>query len=217
MKPVVVRMINSGIGGGDSMMTKKQNRKLHGKASLRLFGLAICLIAASLSIIGGNTLAYLKTGTATIENVFTPVIVSGSLGEDFSDGVTKTKVHVENTGTTDIYVRLMLLPYWIESATDNPVGKAAWTPGFTPNANWFLGTDGCYYYKPPLEAGKKTDLLYDGEIQLLNNEADGTHQVLEILAQIIQCGPAVNEAWPAVTVDQNGNLTPANSVGGGTQ
>lgn len=201
-------------------MTKRSAERERFRIFLRLFATLICLLAAALSIISDSALAYLKTESPGFENVFVPVIVSAEFEESFIKGKTKTKVYVRNTGNTSIYVRLMLLPYWVDNTTGSPVGKSAWTPAFEPNENWFQASDGCYYYSPPLEALTDTSMLYNGSIVLLNSTGDGTHQVLEILAQIIQCGPAVNTAWPAVTVDRDGNLIrveDSDSNGGGAQ
>ena len=97
---------------------------------------------------------------------------------------------------------------------DDESGNVSATPvGITPvinTADWFLGTDGIYYYKMPVAAkGETTNLLKDPITQ--PNAPAGCHLEVTVLAESIQAAPskAVEGAWTAVKVDGDGNLAPA--------
>lgn len=179
-----------------------KNRKVPVLSVVLLLLLVICMGV-------GVVFAAAFMQTEKVKNTFENAQASIEVKETFN-GTEKKNVYVMNTGSTTepkapaIYVRVKLLPYWYEIDRDHIVGKAAWTPSFTPGSDWVL-KDGYYYYKKPIEAGEPTSNLISS-ITLTDNKEDGTRQVLEILADGVQAVPteAVKEAWGINVV--NGNL-----------
>ena len=169
--------------------------------------LVIVLIGVLLLSIGfGTTWALASLKTAKVENSFTPAQVSIVVNETFSNGI-KENVSVTNTGKENdpaVYVRVKLLAYWYEQDSDHVAAKSAWTPSFTPGADWIKIGD-CYYYKKPVEATDSTSDLISS-ITLI--EDGGARQVLEVVAEAIQSNPAAAaiESW-GIAVDANGYIT----------
>ena len=156
------------------------------------------LLVVTLAISG--TVAYLVTKSEPVENKFTPSHVACQVTEDF-DGTTKSNVNVTNTGDTDAYIRVKLVSYRV-NAQGQHIGGTAAVPSFTPGENWKLHTDGYYYYTLPVAAGgfPNTPLIGVGEngITLISyNDVDGGKQVIEVMAEAIQSGPAyaVGQSW----------------------
>lgn len=166
--------------------------------------LSLCLIFA---LAVGTTFALLKASTAPVENTFTAAKSDIKIDEDVTGGQKKSIV-VKNTGTAVSYVRVKLVMNWVDD--DNNVSA---TPvGITPEitGNWFLGSDGNYYYKMPVAAGGETTNLLQTPITQGAAPA-GCHLEVTVLAESIQAAPskAVEGAWTAVKVDDDGNLAPA--------
>ena len=70
--------------------------------------------------------------------------------------------------------------------------------------NWFLASDGFYYYKKPIQPGEGVALVYEA-YQL--TEKDGFKMELEILSSSIQASDeAIDAAWPAVRINESGEL-----------
>lgn len=154
--------------------------------------LVICLAV-------GGAVAFLVAHTDEIKNIFNPANVEIKTHEDF-DGAVKKNVNVENTGDTDVYIRVKLVTY-MQDAGGNVTSAAASIPEFTYSDDW-LSIDGIYYYtKRVASKDKTTNLIGSDGIKL----EDG--QVVEVLAEAIQATPttAVENAW-GVTVD-NGLIT----------
>lgn len=163
------------------------------------------LLVVTLAISG--TLAYLVTKSDPVENKFTPSHVACQVTENF-DGTTKSNVNVTNTGDTDAYIRVKLVSYRV-NAQGQHIGGTAAVPSFTPGENWKLHTDGYYYYTLPVAPGEepKADLIGSIDLTGSYDDADGGKQVIEVMAEAIQSGPAdaVGKSW-GVTVE-NGVIT----------
>ena len=167
--------------------------------------LSLCLIFA---LAVGTTFALLKANTAPVENTFTAAKSEIKIDEDVTGGQKKSIV-VKNTGTAVSYVRVKLVMNWV----DDESGNVSATPvGITPvinTADWFLGTDGIYYYKMPVAAnnGETTNLLQKSITEPTDKPA-GCHLEVTVLAESIQAAPsaAVQGAWKVVKV-VDGNLT----------
>lgn len=169
-----------------------------------LFGRRGWILAMSLLLIMGigvgGTVAYLMTNTREVVNEFVPGEVEGKVEEDF-DNSKKTSITVKNTGNTECFVRLMLIPYWVDEDGNQKLGLAAWKPNFTINDSWFTDTvEGVtfYYYMLPVDPEKSTANLIgsNSKIELAVDE-DGNRQVLEVFAQCVQSTPkqAVADLW----------------------
>ena len=163
------------------------------------------LLVVTLAISG--TVAYLVTKSEPVENKFTPSHVACQVTEDF-DGTTKSNVNVTNTGDTDAYIRVKLVSYRV-NAQGQHIGGTVAVPSFTPGENWKLHTDGYYYYTLPVAPGEepKADLIGSIDLTGSYDDADGGKQVIEVMAEAIQSGPAdaVGKSW-GVTVE-NGVIT----------
>lgn len=159
------------------------------------------------TLIVGGTVAYLVTQVTPITNTFTPSQVTCAVTEDF-DGTVKRNVNVTNTGDTDAYIRVKLVTYRVNKDGQH-IGGTATIPSFTPGANWVKHGD-YYYYTLPVEPGESpaTPLIgEDGIVLSSYTDADGGKQVIEVMAEAIQSGPAkaVGESW-RVTITR-GNVT----------
>lgn len=171
--------------------------------------LSLCLIFA---LAVGTTFALLKASTDPVKNTFTAAKSEIKIDEDVTGGQKKSIV-VINTGTAVSYVRVKLVMNWVSDDENNPTISSE-PVGITPvinKADWFLGTDGIYYYKKPVAAkGETENLLQEGSpITEPTDKPAGYHLEVTVLAESIQAAPsaAVEGAWTAVKVGSDGNLT----------
>lgn len=169
--------------------------------------LSLCLIFA---LAVGTTFALLKAHTDPVQNTFTAA-KSGTHIDETLDGKQKTSIQVENTGTATSYVRVKLVMNWVDEN-----GNVSATPVNIPvvydMANWFLGSDGSYYYMTPVaQDGLTENLLQDKHpiTEPTEGKPDGCHLEVTVLAESIQAAPstAVEKAWPAVKVASDSSLT----------
>lgn len=169
-------------------------------ATLLLSGLLL------VTLIVGGTVAYLVTQVTPVTNTFTPSQVTCAVTEDF-DGTVKSNVNVTNTGDTDAYIRVKLVTYRVNKDGQH-IGGTADIPNFQPGgADWVKYGD-YYYYTQPVEPGESpaTPLIGEDGIRLISyTDTDGGKQVIEVMAEAIQSGPAkaVGESW-------NVTITPGN-------
>lgn len=164
------------------------------------------------SVVVGGSLAFLIDTTPSVKNTFEPTKITTSVEEEFNNGV-KTNVKIRNTGTTDAYIRAMVVITWKDAngnvCGETPVAGTDYTidpyafPSNLPNG-WFKGSDNFYYYKTPVAANGTTGNLINKIESSGEKVINGTTYYLnvEILASGIQSEPAaaVEEAWPAVEV-----------------
>lgn len=169
--------------------------------------LSLCLIFA---LAVGTTFALLKANTDPVTNTFTAAKSGTDIVEEL-DGSLKKSIIVQNTGTATSYVRVKLVMNWVDDKNNQVVGEpVAITPEI--NDDW-LEQDGIYYYKMPVAAvdakpdNVTTNLLKTPIEQ--SNAPEGYHLEVTVLAESIQAAPsaAVEGAWKAVKVGDNGNLT----------
>lgn len=168
--------------------------------------LSLCLIFA---LAVGTTFALLKASTDPVKNTFTAAKSEIKIDEDVTDGQKKSIV-VKNTGTAVSYVRVKLVMNWV---SEDGKTISAEPVDITPVINtpdWFLGTDGIYYYRMPVAAndGVTSNLLQKPITEPTEGKPDGCHLEVTVLAESIQAAPsaAVTESW-GVGVDGNGHLT----------
>ena len=89
-------------------MYNGSHAKANNKPRIRMNKLAILFIAVVMLIgaVVGSTVAFLVTKTAPVENKFTYANVTCAVAETFTPGgTTKNDVKIQNTGTTDAYIR----------------------------------------------------------------------------------------------------------------
>ena len=178
-------------------------RKTYHKGRLTAMVIATAVLLA-LAI--GGTIAYLTTKTDGVVNTFTPSKVSCTVEEDFN-GTTKEKVNVRNTGDTTAYIRVKLVTYRTNDAGQH-IGGTATIPSFTLGENW-VEFGGYYYYTLPVAADgtPATNLADSMTLTNTDEDADGGHQSIDVMAEAIQSEPAraVGQAW-GVSISQ-GSVT----------
>ncbi len=173
--------------------------------------LSLCLIFA---LAVGTTVALLVAHTNAVTNTFTAAKSDITIKEDVKNGK-KSSIQVENIGTATSYVRVKLVMNWVSDDENNQTISSE-PVGITPEINtddWFLGTDGIYYYRKPVApkdaaTGKVTSNLLKTPIEQPEDAPEGYHLEVTVLAESIQAAPdsAVTEAWKVVKV-VDGKLT----------
>ena len=166
------------------------------KRTLILLLSAIVLVSGALSA----TVAILVTRTDTADNTFSPPHVRITL-RDYDE--------ITNIGNVPVYVRALAVVNWMSledehtiHAVKPKVGQDLEITFITEN--WFLASDGFYYYKKPIQPGEHVALVYEA-YQL--TEKDGFKMELEILSSSIQASDeAIDAAWPAVRINESGEL-----------
>ena len=160
--------------------------------ALIVAALAVVILTAAV----GGTMAWLSTKTQDLTNTFEPAKVTCAVKEDFKDGDTiKKNVRIQNTGTTDAYIRAMIVANWCTA--DSKVVKTA-TPTYEglPGSDWVKHTDGFYYYTKPVAPDQTTSMLFTKcEQGTVPEGAD--HLEVNIICQAVQSTPtaAVVDAW----------------------
>lgn len=167
--------------------------------------LSLCLIFA---LAVGTTFALLKANTAPVTNTF-KAAESGTHVDVEDSGNEKTGIFVKNEGTATSYVRVKLVMNWVDDKENVVSGDNLPKVSLKEGSDWFLGTDGIYYYKMPVAPKGQTSNLLEGTPIKQENAPEGCHLEVTVLAESIQAAPdsAVTEAWKVVKVD-NGALTP---------
>lgn len=169
--------------------------------ALIVAALAVVILTAAV----GGTMAWLSTQTRDLTNTFVPAKVTCAVEEDFTDKTTKKDVRIKNTGTTDAYIRAMIVANWCTA--NNKVVKTA-TPTYEglPGSDWVKHSDGFYYYTKPVAPDQTTSMLFTKcEQGTVPEGAD--HLEVNIICQAVQSTPAnaVTEAW-GVTIS-NGSVS----------
>lgn len=184
-------------------------RKTYHKGRLTAMVIATAVLLA-LAI--GGTVAWLSTKDAPITNTFNPSKVACEVTEKF-DGSTgvKSNVNVKNTGTINAFIRVKLVTYRTNDQGQH-IGGTASLPAFTLGTGWVKYGD-YYYYTKPVAPNQKPETNLTNSMTLTGtyNDADGGKQVIEVMAEAIQSGPAqaVGQAW-GVSISPN-NVTDYNA------
>lgn len=171
--------------------------------------LSLCLIFA---LAVGTTFALLKANTAPVTNTF-KAATSGTHVDVEDSGNEKTGIFVKNEGTATSYVRVKLVMNWVDGNGNVVSGNNLPKVTLKEGSDWFLGTDGIYYYTKPVALNCQTSNLLDGSpIKQPEDAPDGCHLEVTVLAESIQAAPstAVEGAWAVKVV--NGALTPATTT-----
>ena len=195
-------------------MYNGSHAKANNKPRIRMNKLAILFIAVVMLIgaVVGATVAFLVTKTAPVENKFTYASVSCTVSESFN-GTTKEKVQIQNTGTTDAYIRATYVVSWLnKDGSIAPVPQGTTPDGYilsiseNPNKAWTKGTDGYFYYLTPVAPGGLTDgSLVNCTVTYPQGVEPEYILSVEILATAVQSTPAkaVQEAWGVTPVSGN--------------
>lgn len=188
------------------------------KRSIKPFLIAFCVCILACAAISGS-LAWLISAPGPVVNEFIPGEVTIQVDETFN-GTTKQNVRIKNTGNVPAYIRVALVPAWVDDEGNIAAKPASlelnddcditWGDNF--NQFWFEGTDGFYYCKTVIEPDESTPILIKS-----CTVKDGEHKYdfeLQVIASAVQSLPTstVGEVWPVV-VDPDGTL--AEKIQGG--
>lgn len=174
--------------------------KLTGKKAIA--ALVLTLIVFSVAV--GGTLAYITERTKTLVNTFTPTEIKIS---------SWTYDDLINSGDTPVYVRATFVAAWVS----DDEAKTVWSEDpqmgidytLTVSNNWFLASDGFYYRKATLNAAQSVDFVHATQL----TEKEGyTLRIMVAYAAMQPTKEAVEYAWPAVTVADDGTLMPKEEV-----
>ena len=136
-----------------------------------------------------------------------------------ADGTSKDELSIENTGLAASYMRAMVVGYWVKKDDrGNDVIVGPWKgqgdildpapdPSLTPDgeftvsedarANWFMGSDGFYYYKNPVPAGDEIEhRLFESYTVTRPAPAVGAELILSIAVQAVKSDKIDQTPWP---------------------
>ncbi|MCI8949801.1 MAG: hypothetical protein HFG49_07120 [Lachnospiraceae bacterium] len=178
---------------------KGRSRRKMGRKRFLLAMITVMLLGASAT---GTSLAYLAAGTNEITNQFEGAAVKGAVEESFNNFI-KKDVTVKNTGDTDAYVRVALIPNWVDSKGEiyRETPKAEdYKLVISEGNGWSLGSDGFYYYTQKVDPGAHTTVLVELCEPSAEKKDENGNQLqfqLHVAASLIQARPdqAVIEAW----------------------
>ena len=191
------------------------------KRSIKPFLIAFCVCILACAAVSGS-LAWLISTPEQVVNSFTPGVVTIQVDEKF-DGSTKSNVRIKNTGNVPAYIRVALIPAWVDDEGNiaakpaslklNDDCNIAWGKvGNGYEDDWFIGSDGFYYCKTVINPGKSTPILIKS--CTVKGEEHEYDFELQVIASAVQSLPTstVETVWPVV-VDPDGRL--ANKIQGG--
>ena len=171
----------------------------HTRASAPRRGLVLAAaLALTLIFSAGGTLAGLAASTEETVTTFSPAQMEITVREDF-DGETKKSVKVENRSETAVYIRVSLVPTWVNAAGE-PMAQSASLDDLTFTnlpANGWVKHGNYYYYTQSVSAGAITPELFTSAVVKDNAAPTGCTMELRVLAQAVQATPkdAVTAAW----------------------
>lgn len=172
--------------------------------------LSLCLIFA---LAVGTTVALLVAHTNAVTNTFTAAESGTHIEEVTKDGV-KSSIIVQNTGTATSYVRVKLVMNWVDDKENVVSGDNLPKVSLKEGSDWFLGTDGIYYYTKPVapNGGTTSNLLENNPIKEPTTEEGkpaGCHLEVTVLAESIQAAPseAVTKSWGVGVNPKTSELT----------
>ena len=192
------------------------------KRSIKPFLIAFCVCILACAAVSGS-LAWLISTPGPVVNEFTPGEVTIQVDETFN-GTTKSDVSIKNTGNVPAYIRVALVPAWVDDEgniaakpasleqLDNDCNIAWGEDGNGYENDWFIGSDGFYYCKTVIEPGASTPILIKS--CTVKGEEHEYDFELQVIASAVQSLPTstVGEVWPVV-VGTDGTL--ANKIQGG--
>jgi len=172
----------------------------------------ICAVLSISLVCVGLTFALLKNSSNAVTNTFTNGTVGNKIEEDITStpGV-KKDVKVTNTGTTDSYVRAIIVASWVDSNGNiykkAPVAGTDYTIVMPENSDWITVKD-YYYCQKAVKAGESSPVLFTSITPVSANTPEGYTFSVEILSSSIQCLPtnAVESAW-GVKINTSGLIT----------
>lgn len=153
--------------------------------------ISLLLAVIAITAVCGSTLAYLVAHTDTLTSIFTPATVSCKVVS------TENGYAVENTGSTQVYVRAVVTVNWLNEDGNivfpAPQQGTDYTLSFSDSSNWVKSDDYYFFYTLPLSGNESTEALITGYTCTATPPEGYTLQV-KILAQAVQAN-AVQDAW----------------------
>ena len=179
------------------------------KRSIKPFLIAFCVCILACAAVSGS-LAWLISTPEHVVNSFIPGEVTIQVDETFDDGhTTKQNVSIKNTGNVPAYIRVALVPAWVDDEGNiaakpaslklNDDCNIAWgKDGSGYEADWFIGSDGFYYCKTVIEPGASTPILIKS--CTVKGEEHEYDFELQVIASAVQSLPTstVETVWPVV-------------------
>lgn len=185
------------------------------KRSIKPFLIAFCVCILACAAVSGS-LAWLISAPGPVVNSFIPGVVTIEVDEKF-DGSTKSDVSIKNTGNVPAYIRVALVPAWVDDKGNIAAKHASLddcniTRGDDFDQFWFKGTDGFYYCKTVIEPEGSTPILIKS--CTVKGEEHEYDFELQVIASAVQSLPTttVEAVWPVV-VGTDGTL--AEKIQGG--
>ena len=186
------------------------------KRSIKPFLIAFCVCILACAAVSGS-LAWLTSTPGPVVNEFIPGEVTIQVDETFDDEhTTKQNVSIKNTGNVPAYIRVALVPAWVDDEGNiaakpaslelNDDCNIAWgKDGSGYEADWFIGSDGFYYCKTVIEPGASTPILIKS--CTVKGEEHEYDFELQVIASAVQSLPTstVEKVWPVV-VSTDGTL-----------
>lgn len=186
------------------------------KRSVKPFLIAFCVCILACAAVSGS-LAWLTSTPGPVVNEFIPGEVTIQVDETFDDEhTTKQNVSIKNTGNVPAYIRVALVPAWVDDEGNiaakpaslelNDDCNIAWgKDGSGYEADWFIGSDGFYYCKTVIEPGASTPILIKS--CTVKGEEHEYDFELQVIASAVQSLPTstVEKVWPVV-VSTDGTL-----------
>lgn len=167
--------------------------------------LSLCLIFA---LAVGTTFALLKAHTDPVTNTFKAATSEIKIEEKTDNGV-KSEIYVKNEGTATSYVRVKLVMNWVDDKENVVSGDNLPKVSLKEGSDWFLGTDGIYYYTKPVAQNGQTSNLLEGNPIKQEKAPAGCHLEVTVLAESIQAAPseAVTKSWGVGVNPKTSELT----------
>lgn len=142
-------------------------------------------LLAVLCVTVGGTLAYLATTSGPVTNTFNSTSVTTKVNEEFKNNK-KTDVTIQNTGSTDAYIRAAVVVTW-QDKDGNVYGTQPVSGDYSMQigSGWTKGSDGFYYWKGSVAPGKSTGELIE-ECTYIKGAPAGYSLSVEIMGSGIQ-------------------------------
>ena len=162
--------------------------------ALIVAALAVVILTAAV----GGTMAWLSTQTRDLTNTFEPAKVTCKVVEPGwvnGTSTTKSNVSIQNTGTTDAYIRAMIVANWCTA--NGKVVKTA-SPNYVDFGSGWTKIGDFYYYPSAIAPDGFTGKLFTSCTPNNAEKPEGAdHLEVNIICQAVQSTPtaAVVDAW----------------------
>lgn len=132
------------------------------------------------------------------------VMITDIVTLNTNETLTKSDIVITNTGTCASYIRVLISASWCYGFDEEMVILKPYTGAMptTLGTNWFLGSDGFYYYQLPVQEGYPTNYsIFDSfTIDPSTTPRPGTHLEMQLVVQAVKFDLekyAVSKAWGA--------------------